>query len=89
MQIYGWPFGLTPKWRAFIDPRRAAAGAVMRRWGAALAARPRCAGRPPRGSEHAGSSAATELSKACSEDAAVGSLPLATVPAPAAARADA
>jgi len=31
VQIYGWPFGLTPKWRAIVDPYKAAGWAALQR----------------------------------------------------------
>jgi hypothetical protein len=29
LQLYGWPFGLTPKWRRLVDPYKAAGWSVL------------------------------------------------------------
>lgn len=40
-QIYGWPFGLTPMWRNFVDPYKDAAAARLQAAAAKLDCR-RC-----------------------------------------------
>ncbi len=41
LQIYGWPLGLTPKWRRLVDPYKAAAWKLLQRCLGPL----RCGGR--------------------------------------------
>jgi hypothetical protein len=36
VQLYGWPFGLTPKWRRLIEPYKQAAWGVLARGTAKL-----------------------------------------------------